>query len=450
MVLAAKVPAKDIKAFKEALDGDGVLRSQGHEWTQLEGGVGLILFLRDADSLSDDEKAAFDAWKAESLRPPAHGLVELTLNLSDTLRDQAVGGLALGKMFASQAIAAQDSAANSGVSPAAMGTMLDAYFDLIEIILKGLQQYQLGLDLTADALTAEGSIAAKPDTELAKWLQKPATALTADDVDFVNPEAGLSFAGYFGKEPALMKALEKFLRASFAIQNVDTNGAAVKDMLDLMEKSLPMTFAGSLDLKDKLSLAFAQRFLAADAAEVWAKQKATFTKQLQAFVGKEKLYSAATLTEKNEVIDGVNVDRYSLTLNLDAPMLKMPGQKEKLERLLPGGKIELDYAVKGGRLFMASGGQMKDVLALAGGKSGGKAAPKLDAGTCLIAYLNVLTLAKQIVAAMPEVPTEVQDKLAKLDSKGTTIEFRLSLDQQARFSGRVPLKLISQFGRLAD
>jgi hypothetical protein len=452
MVLAAKLPTKDIKAFKAALDEDGALRSQGHEWTQLEGGVGLILFLREADSLSDDEKAALAAWKAEALQPPAHGLAELTLNLSDTVRDQAVGALAMVKMFASQAIAAQGSGANGGFNPAALSGLLDLYLDLVETMVKGLQEYKVALDVTAEALTAEGSMSAKPGTDLAHWLQKPDDAVTAQDLAFVDPDACFSFAGYMGKDPALLKIMGRLVRLPFAMRNVETNGATVKELMGMLEQMLPTAFAGSVDLKDGLSVAGACRFPRADAAEVYArmKQACTNASAFQNLVGKDKMYSAVSVAEKHEVINGVSVDRFSATVNTNSPFFDKAAQKEAFQKFFPGGKWELDYAVKDGRLLMASAGKMKDLLALAGGKSSAKRSVKLEEGTCLVGYVNLPGAFQQLAKVLPDVPSDAQETLSKLDTQGTAIEFSVSLDQTKRFRERVPLKCLEQLGRFSE
>jgi general secretion pathway protein G len=228
------------------------------------------------------------------------------------------------------------------------------------------------------------------------------------------------------------------------------NRAQVKDLDDLMAKMLPVAVAGSMDLKDKLTFAFSYRFPAANVAETYAQLKQFMTNGFQAFVGKHKMYAAASLAEKDHTINGVAVDRVSLTLNLDSLGLKMAGQKEQLLAFWPEGKMEFDYAVKGDRLLAGSADRMKELLEPGDGKSNRKAALKLEPGTSLAGYLNLLGFMKQVFAANPAIPEAVKGKMAKLDAEGVDLEFQLRLDNQMHAVVRVPLKLLGELGRLKD
>ncbi len=447
-LLAIKAPVKDVTQFKENLSPAGALRAQGREWSQLGSGLGLIVF-RDADSLSEAEKSALDQWKAEALAAPTR-LVELKLNMSDSIREQAAGGVAFGKMAISSALAAQSAGAEGGPDKAAIQGMIAAYFDIIDTFVAGLQGLTLRLDLSSEALTAENTVTAKPGTDLATWLRAPAGEVTAQDLNYVEPDRLFSGAAYVGKEPWLVKLTQKMIRLGLQAQNIETNSAAVKDLDDLLAKALPVAIAGSMDLKDKLTFAFAYRFPAADVAETYAQTKRFLTNGFQAFVGKDKMYAAATLTEKHHAINGVGVDRVLLALNLDSPWFKMPGQKEQLQAFWPDGKMEIDYAIKGDRLLVASADRMKELLEPASGEPSRKAALKLESGTCLAGYLNLLGFIKQVAAVNPSIPEAVKDKLAKLDGKGAGLEFQLRKDNEAHSVVRVPLKLFRELGQLKD
>jgi hypothetical protein len=138
-----------------------------------------------------------------------------------------------------------------------------------------------------------------------------------------------------------------------------------------------------------------------------------------------------------------------MAVNLDSPMLKVPGQKEQMKAFWPDGKIDFDYAVKDGKLLLASvgGNRMEALLA---GKSNAKAPHELPESACLAGYVNLLAFMKASLQANPMIPDEVKQMFAKLDPKNTTIEFQLSLDKQMHATGRVPLKLLTEMGRLKD
>ena len=445
-LVAIKAPVQDVTQFKESLSPAGVLRSKGQDWSQLTNGLALIVF-RKSDSLSEGEKSALDEWKSQVIAPPAR-LVELKVSMSEPLREQAVGMVSIGKTSVSRAFASQSSQMGNALNPAAMEGMLAVCFDTIQTFIAGLQEVTLGLDLSSDALTVEECVTAKPGTDLAKWLQKPAGQVTAQDLNWVDPDASLAIGAYCGKDPALLKLVQRMTQVGLQMQDMETNGPAAKDLEDLMAKLLPAVFAGSVEVKDKFAFAGAYRFPGANVAETYAEMKRFATNSFQTFVGKDKMYSAGSLAEKHHTIDGVTVDRFTLTINLDSPLFKLPGQKEQLQAVWPDGKMEIDYALKDDRMLVASGDRMKELLERGSGKPNRKATLKLGEGTVLTGYMNLLSFVRQMSAANPAIPEAVKEKLAKLEGQGTGIEFQVRADEQMHSSGRVPLKLFRELGRL--
>jgi len=130
--------------------------------------------------------------------------------------------------------------------------------------------------------------------------------------------------------------------------------------------------------------------------------------------------------------------------------LKMPGQKEQLQALWPDGKMEVDYAIKDDRLLAATPDRMKELLEPANGQPNRKEALKLERGTCLAGYMNLLGFIRQAFAVNPAIPEAAKDKMAKLDPRGTSLEFQLRLDNQAHSVVRVPFKLLRELGKLKD
>jgi hypothetical protein len=445
---AIKAPASNANKFKDSLGEAGFLKSQAREYSQLDNGWTLIVF-KETASLSESEKSALDQWKKEAVRPPAR-LLELSLTLTETLRMQAKSMLAIGKMAISQSITSAQAPATPGLNPAATAEVLNAYFELIDTYLTGFNDLKLGLDMDAEALTLDNRVTAKPDTDLAKWLQKPAGQIAVQDLNALDPNAFMSLAAYMGKEPSLVKLLQKFTVLGFKMQNVETNDPVIKEVETLLDKMLPMTFTGSVYMKDKFTMMGVYRFPKADVGDVYGQLKQFVKKGMQTQVGKDKLYSAATIEEKHHTLNGLSVDRFTMAMNLDNPVFSAPGAKEQIQTWWPNGKIEIDYAIKDGQMLMASPDRMKDLLESLNAKANPKTTLKLEPATCLAGTLNIINMMKQIMAANPMVPQTAKDKMAQLDATGVGLEFQMSVDNQMHTSLRAPLKLFRELGRLKD
>jgi hypothetical protein len=445
-LLAVKVPARNVAKFKDALSPGGMLRSKAQDWLQLTNDTSLILFSKP-DSLSDSQKSALEEWKLQPMTPPAP-LVELKLSLNEPLRLQALGMLPIGKMSAAQALASRSAQTPNAFNPAAIEGMVSVFFDTVQTVVAGLQDVTLGIDLSSDALIVQKSVSAKPGTDLAKWLQKPAGQVTAQDLNWAASDSSVSFAAFFGKDPALLKLAQKMIQLGFQMQNVETNGPAAKDLDLLMAKCLPVILAGSMDFKDTFAFAGAYRFPGSKVADTYAEIRRFLTNSFQGFVGEGKMYSAASLLEKHHMLNGIQVDRFTMTINADFPLFKAPGQKEQLALMWPNGKMEIDYAIKDDHLLIATRDRMNELLRPPGADSIRKPAFKPGEGTLLAGSINLLALVGPMSAANPAIPDGVKERLAKLDAQGTGIEFQVRADQQLFASARIPLKLLRELGRL--
>lgn len=446
-LLALKGPIKELASFKEGLNPKGLLRTQGKEWKQLENGLVSVTFKSSSD-LTETETSALKQWNSQTIQPP-NKTVELSAKLSEPTRAQAKSLLGIGRMSAAQAMQSNQGAAAAGGNPKALTGIIDAYFDLLDTFLDGFQELRLGVDVTPDALEFDERIGAKAGSELSKWLETPAEHLTTTDLSSLDRDALFSVAAYVGKSDSLMKIAKQFTVLSLQVQNIETNGPMFQNITALLDKMLPAKFTGSAYLKDGLSFTGVNTFPAGNAAEIYAQMKKFMNELLKSQVGKDKLYSAANLTEKHHTIDGVSVDRLSLTLNLDNPMFKAPGQKEQMKAFWPDGKLEFDYALKDGKLLWASaaGNQMQALLA---GKANHRSTLALQESPCLAGYLNLLGFMKSTIQSNPMIPDEVKEKFSKLDPQNTSVDFQVSLDKQMHATGRVPLKLLQEMGRLKD
>ena len=150
------------------------------------------------------------------------------------------------------------------------------------------------------------------------------------------------------------------------------------------------------------------------------------------------------MKEGHRKVGAIPVDRFSMTMNLDSPMFKMPGQREMVERMWGGEKLEFDYAVKGNRLYLASADKISELLEAT---PRARAASGADAtgSTALIGRANLLALIKQMLAVNPMLPADVKDKLERINPEGGDVRFRVDLDGRLSAKGEVPLKILEAF-----
>lgn len=446
-LIALKGPIKELASFKEGLNPKGLLRTQGKEWKQLENGLVSVTFKPSSD-LTETEASALKQWNSQAVQQP-NKTVELSVKLSEPTRAQAKSMLGIGRASAAQAMESDQGLAATGANPKAMTAMFNAYFDLLDTFLEGFQELRLGVEVTPEALQFDERVSAKPGSELGKWMEPPAEHLTAADVSSLEPDAMFSVAASIGKSDSLMKIAKQFTALGLQVQNMETNGPMFQDINALLERVLPVKFNASVYLKGQLSFTGVYTFPGGNAAEVYAQMKKFFNQDLKTQVGEGKMYSAANLAEKHHTVDGVSVDRLSLTINLDNPMFKAPGQKEQIKAFWPDGKVEFDYVLKDGKLLFASAGgnQMQTLLA---GKTNRRPTLELQESPCLVGYMNLLGFIKATIQANPMVPDEVKEKFAGLEPQNTGVEFQVSLNKQLHATGRVPLKLLQEMGRLKD
>jgi hypothetical protein len=445
---ALKAPIGNLSQFRDHLSDDGVLRKQVREWMASDRGYGVMVF-RQTNSLTAAERTALELWKSQELTPPAR-LLELTVGLSDPLREQLKGMMAIAKMSIGPMLNAGNNTAVPGLNPKAMSDLFAAYLDILGTFLAGFQDLKWGLDLNSDALIWEDRVNAKPGTELASWLQKPTLALTAQEMHQIDPNAYVSGAGTLNKEPGLLQVLKKFTLLGFQMQGSETNANVSKEIDQLFDQMLPMSFSGSAYLKDGFSFTGTYRFAAGKAAPAYAQLKRFLTLSFPAQVGPDKLYAASAFTEKHRTVDGQAVDRFSLTLNTNSPLFSLPGQKQQLQTWWPSGKFEIDYVLKGDQLIVATADRMPGYLAASRQSTGWKSAFPPEESTCLVGTLNLAMLIQQALATNSLVPDAVKQKMGQLDLQGVAMEMQIGLDRQIHTRVSVPLKLIRELAKLKN
>lgn len=441
------VPVTNYERFRTGLLPTSLLRGMGAPNETFQVGQYAVIVLRfgQPGSLIPEEKTKATAWV-----PPAPAaaapLVELALELDESARQQALQFVMIGRMGAAQAAAIQNLPAGAPVTGPDLAQMINMYLDIGEIALKGLRRYGVRLDVGESAITIMDTVDPLPGSELAQWL-RPATVGVGEMANQLDPKSMVAVAGAVGDNPPFLPMLKKLVRLSFQMQSQPLDEKLANQFDQLMDTLTPVKAIGSVDLANGLSFGGYYEFPGTDAKQAYASIKQFFTNAMPLMTGTNKTYRAYEFKEGARQVGGVSVDRFGLTLNLDTPLLQVPGQKEALEQMWKGGKIEIEYAVKENRIYVGTPEKMAELLA---SPPRGQAATSFAAtpNTVLIGRVNLLTLIKQGLALNPIVPPPLRASFERINPEGGDLRFRIDLD--GKFSSRieVPFKIFEALRQL--
>jgi hypothetical protein len=440
--VSIRVPVSDFAAFRDGLN-PGLLQGDGNRIQEIGNYATVWLeFGPPSAATTEGEKA----WKPDSLKAPA-GLAQLVVRPGTALREELVGAVGMGRMAIGAAMANQDAQAMGGIDPKAMGELMSVYFDLIETGLKGLESLDVGVDLKNNKLTLDETIAPVAGSTLAGWLKTKDGNLGAL-ASYLDANAPMALAMRFEENEGLMPTLKRLISLSMQMQGLPADSEAVRETEQLLEQFVPMHFAGNFDLKEGIQFGGVYRFPGKNPAEVYGTMKKFLQNSMQSQVGADKPYSSITVEEGQRKVGNVAVDRTTMVINLDAPMYQMPGQKEMIETMMPGGKMVFDYALKGEDLLMGSPARLDAILA---GPAGTAYRPEgVSPRTVAYGYFNVFSLIPAIMAANPGISDDDKEKLAKIDATGTAIDFRVDLGNALHYQAGIPLKFFQTIGQVAD
>lgn len=432
------VPAKDFATLKSALASGPLLQSAGTGADITAKGDYAAIFLPGA-AASEGATAAHAAWTPTEIGQ-TRGTLSLDVRPTEPLRQQMIQSMAMVRMMVGGAMGAQNQEAFPGMDPMAMAQLFGVYFDVLETGLKGWENLNLGVDVQQDALRIQERVTAVAGSEFAAWLKGTDGSL-APVLAYADDAASAAFAFRWGESPAYMPTLKKFLRLSMQMQGVPADSDTVKETERLIDLMAPMQLAGSVDFQKGLTFSGAYQFPGRDVKEIYGLMQKYLETSMQGQVGEGKPYKEATFKEAQREVAGQQVDRLTMAFNLDAPLYQMPGQKEMIESLFPGGRMEFDYVVKGENLLIASPDHLEKLLKVDSGSSKARLGT-LRPSTVLAARVNILQLIPQFLKANPMIADETKQKLEDLDARGTDILFSVDLD--GAFSGEavVPLQLI--------
>ncbi len=442
--LSIRVPVSNFAAFRDGLN-PGLLKGEDDANRIQQVGNYATVWI-EFGSPTESTKAGEKAWKPESLKTAA-GVAQLAIRPSAGLREEMVGAVGMGRMAIGAAMTGQNQEAMGGIDPKVMGELMSVYFDVIETGIKGLESLEIKLDLKGDTLIVDETIVPVANSALAGWFTVKDGNLGALS-PFLNRKSPMGVAMRFEGNESLMPILKRFIGLSLQLQGLPADSEAIRETERLVEAFVPMQFAGNIDVKQGIQFGGIYQFPGKDSAKVYASMKEFLRNSMQSQVGTDKPYSSVTLDEGQRKVNGVSVDRTTMVMNLEAPIYQMPGQKEMMENLWPGGRMIFDYALKGQDLIM---GTPEHLDALLTGPAVSASPPDgVNPQTVAFGHFNVFNFINAVMAANPMMSDEDKAKLRDLDSTGTGVDFRVDLGNRLVYHAGIPLKLLRTMGQLAD
>jgi hypothetical protein len=432
------LPTKDYSALKSSLEYGPLMHGPSGTAEVSESGSYAALYY-PGEMESETASSAHKAWNASGLNSPDE-VINISIQPSDPLRQQIVQSLAMVRMMIGGAFSSQSQDAFPGVDPMVMSQLLASYFDVLDIGLKGWEKLSIGLDLSGENLAIRQSLTAVDGSELSKWLEGGEGNL-GTVTSYIDETSPAAFAMRWNANPAYMPTLKKFMRLSMQMQGSAPDSEAVTETEKLLDLMAPMQAAGTIDFANGMGISGVYQFPGRDIDEMYGLMRKFIHSSMQAQVGENMPYKEISIQEGHHKLGSQSVDRVTMAFNLDSPMYQMQGQKEVIEGMFPGGKMELDYAVKGDSLFVATPARMEQLLATS------NPAAKTQIGTLrpttvLAARLNMLKLIPQFMKNNPMVPENTRNQFNNIDSTGTDIRMTIDVDGSLKGETLVPLRFI--------
>ena len=440
---SVRIPTTDYAAFAAGITEGSPLK--GAEVSMRQVGDYASVWIPGQVS-SETATSSHAAWKPDQIGTAAQTLL-LQLTPGEPLRQQLVQGLAMVRMMMPGAMsAAQQGQVPAGIDPKAMADLLGLYFEVFELGLKGLRDVSVAVELSGENLVIRDRVSALAGSELAGWLQGSEGSLDSV-LPYALARGPAAFAMRLGPASSLMPTLKKFMRLSLQMQGTPPDSAAVTEMDRLMELMLPSKGGGYLDLENGFQFAAAYEFPGKDPKEVHGSMRQYLQTSMSSIAGESKPYKSIQFEEAKRTVGGVSVDRATMEFNLESPLYQAPQQRQMIESLWPGAKMELEYAVKGNLLFLAAPSLMESLLATS--PSAASKPASLTPNTMVWGRINILQLLPMMMKANPMVPEEVKQRFEGLDPAGTDVIFQLDLDGALKGEASVPLKLLQAISKVS-
>ncbi|MGB0581905.1 MAG: hypothetical protein ACPGVU_19595 [Limisphaerales bacterium] len=440
-VTAFFVPVTNFKEFKGALQGDSMFKGRGNKNVIRKSGNYAVIVQRSAaQSELDAELVKSVAAYRKQLPTKTAKTYRLHIRLNDKIRAMLNGGL---MMIRNLSNAQVQQAPNGAPNPlAALGPIMDIYYNVGEMLVKGLSELQIDAEVTDDELRFFERVTAIAGSDLEK-LMAPSKAKISHLASHLDGDATIAFVGHIQGSEFLSDLTAQAMSVGIKMQGGDQNEEVMKKIESMVGRMLPMTFAASIEMEPGMKMSGIYQFPKANAKQMKKDMAEFIDFSTKAQVGKNGLYSTFERKEGVRKVKGVSVDRVTANINTDAAMLKIPGQLEAFRVMWPDDKITYESATKGKQVFYSMGAPIEK--AMVPSKSPMKLRVKVDDNAFVAGRYNLLKLMTQWLPLQKGVPAAMGEIAKKLDSTGTGVDMKASLDGGFSAELVVPLKLLTQF-----
>ena len=444
--LAVYVPVTDFDAFKAGLT-PGILAGGRNENTVADKNGYAVIFNPNKGGFTDDDRDKALNWKVSPAKTDA--TINLYFAPDDTLKQMMLSGFRAGREKAMQGMmkGLQAAPKNAAFDPEAMGEIMNFYFSVIDTALAGFVQFNLSLSVTDEDIVIGKQISAAKGSDLARWFAPNPDGVAAD-INAVDWDSAMAFAVSVRSDPTLSSFIEKAMALGFKMQGIPQDSEQTQETMKLIKGMLPFVTAGSMSFDDNgMNFGGYYRFPDRKADDYSGKLIEFMDGMMKKQTGDDKMYKAYEYKKAVRTLDGVSIDRLSMTYNLDSPLLQAPGQKEQIQAMFPGGKAEVEYALANGKLFFTMGAtKMENILKPPTAQNATPARVKAGPKTTFVGQMNLLTFVKGMFMQMPFSPLPKQIVEA-IDPAGTGIQTRVNQTGALDMEVRAPLKLIQSVAK---
>lgn len=437
------IPVTNFKEFKKALEKGKDFRGRDNLNVIRKSGKYAVIFRQHKRSpeLSEEWIKAVTSWGKEAPKS-IDSVYRLNILIEPPLRTILKAGLqGLKSMAELQAKSAQGKKQTSPLPFAAINEIFGLYYEFGALIVDGVEQLTLDINVDAEQITITDQVKPVKGSELAKLL-KPAAPNLARFAPNLSADSAIVFAGHMAGSKFLRNFMSQAMTISAKMQGTE-DAALAKHMKDFLDNMLPMNFAGSFDMGPGFRFIGIYEFPEQKGNQAFADFAKLTEAMTKAQIGKNSVYSDYQREAAVRKVNGIPVDRITLTLNTNAPMFQLPGQLEAFQLMAPDNKMAYEFAGKGRRVFYAMGAPIE--AAIRKPRNPATLRVSIEKNTVLAARYNMLKFMQNILPNAPIKIPGIADALTKLDTEGTGIDIKADVNGQLSGEIVVPLKFLTQF-----
>lgn len=432
-VIAVVLPVSDFEGFQTAFQAT-MLGQLGAQLVDLDGAVAV--FGSSPGAPVPDGWSERVAAYASDLKVTPEETVEITIELSDEIRQAVIASLAIPR---AQMMAAfeQPDVDTAGVSPEAMKGMMESYFSFYETMLKETSRFDLGFGVDGKDLDFVISMLPVDGSGLADLVTSQNVDIT-DLAKSVNWDSGMSMILGMNDLPESWKPLmDSSMKSLMPIYGLDDE--ASEKWVEAMQLTLPFKGLYNVSFEDGMSFSGYYDILDAPAQEVYDLWLSIIKGITEVDDPTTAYYSEINIEKGHRVINEHSVDRIELVLNPEHPTMQLDGQKELMEKMFKDGKFVYEMAVVGSRIYISGEGELEQVMLP---KSNGKVPAGVGPNTRFYGTMDFLEFFKLGAGFTDEA---MPASIAALEKGEVVFTYLIETDEALTLKSSFPLGLIEAF-----